>query len=106
MTRPLRRTTIQQMPPPHAKNRFRFCFEMRDAGGNERAELEAWCLADPENRRWGNMGYVECQTDQDAAYMITHWGINWNHRSRDLGREDRRQIQSELGYSRVGRDNV
>jgi len=111
VTRPLRRTTIQQMPPPHPRNRFKYCFEMRDSGGNERAELEAWCLEDPENRRWGNMGYVECQRDEDAVHMITHWGICWRHGSLSRAesaqrREDRRQILSELGYSRVGRDNV
>ena len=111
MTRPLRRTTIQQMPPPHPKNRFKYCFEMSQYGGNERAELEAWCLEDPENRRWGNMGYVECNRDEDAIYMITHWGICWRQGALSRAesaqrREDRRVMRSELGYSRVGRDNV
>jgi hypothetical protein len=102
MINPLPRTTIRQMPPPHPKNKFKYCFEMRDYGGNERGELEAWCLADPVNRRWGNMGYVECNLDSDAIEFITTWGINWRHKARSIERE----LKSELGYSRIGLGNV
>ena len=101
--RPLARTTIRCMFPPHPKNRFKYCFEMRDYGGNERAELEAWCLADPENRRWGNMGYVECQKDEDVIEFITTWGINLPRRAPKV--LDRETV-AKLGYSRVGRNNV
>jgi hypothetical protein len=57
------------------------------------------------------MGYVECQRDEDAVHMITHWGICWRHGSLTRAesaqrREDCRVMRSELGYSRVGRDNV
>ena len=75
---------------------------MSHSGGNERAELEAWCLADPMNRRWGNMGYVECNLDTDAAEFITTWGINWRHKTRSRERE----LKSELGYSRIGLGNI
>ena len=72
---------------------------MSHYGGEQRAELEAWCLADPENRRWGNMGYVECNLDSDAIEFITTWGINWSKRNpKVLDKED----VVKLGYSRVG----
>jgi len=48
LNKPLPRTTIRQMPPPHPKNRFKYCFEMSHYGGEQRAELEAWCLDNPE----------------------------------------------------------
>ncbi len=100
--RALPRTTIRQMPPPHPKNKFKYCFEMRDYGGEQRSELEAWCLADPVNRRWGNMGYVECNLDADVIEFITTWGINWRHKTKSTERE----LKSELGYSRIGLGNV
>lgn len=100
--KPLPRTTIMFMFPPHPKNKFKFCFEMRDFGGEQRAELESWCLEDPENRRWGNMGYVECQKDEDAIQFILTWGIRWHKKARVLDKETR----SELNYSRVGLNNV
>jgi len=100
--KPLPRTTIRQMPPPHPKNKFKYCFEMSHYGGEQRAELEAWCLADPVNRRWGNMGYVECNLDIDAIEFITTWGINWRHKTKSISRE----LKSELGYSRIGLGNV
>ena len=102
MNKPLPRTTIRQMPPPHPKNKFKYCFEMSHYGGEQRGELEAWCLADTTNRRWGNMGYVECNLDADAIEFIATWGINWRHKSNSLGKE----VKSELGYSRVGLGNV
>ncbi len=72
---------------------------MSHYGGEQRAELEAWCLADPENRRWGNMGYVECNLDSDAIEFITTWGINWSKRTpKVVDKED----VVKLGYSRVG----
>lgn len=74
---------------------------MRDYGGNERAELEAWCLADPKNRRWGNMGYVECNLDSDAIEFIVAWGINWSKRS-----TVHKEVKSSLGFSRIGLNNV
>jgi hypothetical protein len=99
MNKPLPRTTIRQMPLPHPKNKFKYCFEMSYYGSEQRAELEAWCLADPENRRWGNMGYVECNLDSDAIEFITTWGINWSKRTpKVLDKED----VVKLGYSRVG----
>ena len=75
-----KRTTIKFMCPSNpAKNRFKYCFEMAFYGGNERAELEAWC-EENHTREWGNMGYVSCQTDEDAIEFINKWGIN-HHRS-------------------------
>lgn len=71
---------------------------MRDYGGNERKELEEWCNKDPINRRWGNMGYVECKLDKDAIEFITEWGIN-HHRRKS-------SIKTELGYSRIGLNNI
>lgn len=94
----LPRTTIVHMFPVHPKNKFKYIFEMRSSGGNERAELEAWCKQDPENRRWGNMGYVECKLDADVIEFITTWGINWRCKSKS--------IKTELGYSRIGLGNV
>ena len=41
MNKPLPRTTIRQMPLPHPKNKFKYCFEMSHYGGDQRAELEA-----------------------------------------------------------------
>ena len=102
----LRRTTIRYMFPPHPKNKFKYIFEMRDYGGNERAELEAWCLADPESRRWGNMGYVECNKDEDAIEFITTWGINWSRRIPKTPKGLDKETVSKLGYSRVGLSNV
>jgi hypothetical protein len=99
------RTTIRYMFPAHPKNKFKYCFEMRNYGGNERSELEAWCLADSENRRWGNMGYVECQKDEDAIEFINTWGINWNHKSKHAESLDKKMV-AKLGYSRVGLNNV
>jgi hypothetical protein len=94
-------TTIMYMFPPHPKNKFKYCFEMLNYGGEQRAELEAWCMQDPIDRRWGNMGYVECQKDEDAIEFINKWGINWKkYFPKD------KQIKSELGYSRVGLGNV
>ena len=71
MNKPFPRTTIRQMPPPHPKNQFQYCFEMSYHGGEQRGELEAWCLENPDNRRWGNMDYVECDLDSDAIEFIT-----------------------------------
>ena len=93
-----------------SKNKFKYCFEMRHYGSDQRAELEQWCLADPVNRRWGNMGYVECQSDSDAIELINRWGINrrpgvLTAEQSAQRREERRKIQSELGYSRVGFNN-
>lgn len=102
MNKPLPRTTIRQMPLPHPKNKFKYCFEMSHYGGEQRAELEAWCLEDPVNRRWGNMGYVECNLDSDAVEFITTWGINCRHKTKSVSRE----IKSELGYSRIGLGNI
>lgn len=102
--KPLPRTTIRYMFPPHPKNKFKYCFEMRHYGGNERTELEQWCLADPENRRWGNMGYVECQKDSDAIEFITTWGINWKHKSKSARVLDNETV-ADLGYSRIGLNN-
>jgi hypothetical protein len=81
---------------------------MRDYGGEQRGELEAWCLADPVNRRWGNMGYVECNLDTDAIEFITTWGINWRHKTKSMrdDLEGRKEIKSKLGYSRIGLGNV
>lgn len=73
----LPRTTITHMHPASTKNRYKYCFEMRHYGANERVELELWCKEDP-TRQWGNMGYVECQRDEDAIYMINTYGINVN----------------------------
>lgn len=107
--KPLPRTTIQCMFPPHPKNKFKYCFEMSDYGGEQRAELEQWCLQDPENRRWGNMGYVECKKDEDVIHMITTWGINLPRRARRVVRTPKvldNETKSELGYSRIGLRNV
>jgi hypothetical protein len=87
MNNPLLRTTIVYMFPQHDKNKFKYCFEMRDYGGKQRDELETWCLRDSENRRWGNMGYVECQRDEDAIELILRWGINWRHTPKSLSQE-------------------
>ncbi len=110
MTKPLPRTTIRQMPLPHPKNKFKYCFEMSNYGGEQRAELEAWCNDAPD-RRWGNMGYVECQSDADAIEFITTWGINCRtgaltREQSAQRREDRKARKSELGYSRIGLGNV
>ena len=103
MTKILPRTTIRQMPLPHPKNKFKYCFEMSHYGGEQRGELEAWCQADPVNRRWGNMGYVECNLDSDAAEFVATWGINCRgRRSKSVEQE----LKSEIGYSRVGLGNV
>jgi hypothetical protein len=69
---------------PHPKNKFKYCFEMRHYGGDQRSELEAWCLQNSENRRWGNMGYVECNSDEDAIELINTWGINWQYTPKSL----------------------
>lgn len=106
MTKQLRRTTIRHMPLPHPKNKFKYCFEMRDYGGNERAELEAWCLADPEHRRWGNMGYVECKLDSDAIEFITTWGINCPRSIMKTPKVLDNKTVADLGYSRVGLGNT
>ena len=79
----LPRTTITNMHPASVKNRHKYCFEMRDYGGNERQELEAWCKEDP-TRQWGNMGYVQCQRDEDAIYMINTYGINVGKRGNTI----------------------
>ena len=72
---------------------------MKYYGGDERKELEDWCLDDPANRRWGNMGYVECNKDEDVLFLINKYGINWRPK-RD------KELKSELGYSRIGLKNV
>jgi hypothetical protein len=90
-------TTIQYMFPPHPKNKFKYCFEMRDYGGENRKELEEWCNIDQETRRWGNMGYVHCQKDEDAIEFILKWGINWPKKRKVLDKE----TISKLGYSRI-----
>lgn len=102
----MQRTTIVCMFPPHPKNKFKYCFEMRDYGGEQRAELEQWCLEDPINRRWGNMGYVECQKDEDAIEMILTWGINLPQRIPKTPKVIDNETKSKLGYSRVGLGNV
>lgn len=71
----LKRTTITHMHPASPRNKFKYCFEMRNYGGNERTELEQWCKED-DTREWGNMGYVSCQKDEDAIYLINTYGIN------------------------------
>jgi hypothetical protein len=102
---PMFRTTISYMFPQHPKNKFKYCFEMRNYGGNERSELEFWCLADPENRRWGNMGYVECQKDEDAIEFINTWGINWKLKSKNEKPLEKEMV-AKLSYSRVGLNNI
>jgi hypothetical protein len=73
----LARTTIKYMfPYIPAKNKFKYCFEMTHFGGNQRDELELWCKEN-DTRFWGNMGYVRCQTDEDAIDFINTWGINF-----------------------------
>jgi hypothetical protein len=73
-------TTIKCMFPYNPnKNRFKYCFEMLNYGGTHRDELELWCEESP-TREWGNMGYVYCQTDEDAIEFINTWGINYPRR--------------------------
>lgn len=92
-------TTIVYMFPPHEKNNFKYIFEMKYYGGDQRKELEDWCNQNSIHRRWGNMGYVECNKDEDALYLIQKYGINWK-------RKKRNEIKPELGYSRIGLNNI
>ena len=71
------RTTIKCMFPYNPdKNNFKYCFQMTHFGGNQRDELELWCEGNA-TKLWGNMGYVSCQTDEDAIEFINTWGINF-----------------------------
>jgi hypothetical protein len=80
IAKPLPRTTIKCMLPYNPdKNRFKYCFEMTYYGSNQRDELELWCEESP-TREWGNMGYVYCQSDEDAIEFINTWGINYPRR--------------------------
>lgn len=96
----MKRTTITRLIQ-HPRNKYKYCFEMKYYGGEQRGELEDWCKEDPDNRRWGNMGYVECNKDQDAIEFINQWGINSPKRNKTDS-----SIMKELGYSRIGLGNV
>jgi hypothetical protein len=94
------------MFPPHPRNKYKYCFEMRDYGGEQRSELEQWCLEDPDTRRWGNMGYVHCQKDEDAIAFILKWGIRWPKRVVKVPKVLDKETVADLGYSRVGLRNT
>ncbi len=93
MSNPLPRTTILFMFPVNSESKFKYCFEMQHYGGDQRSELEAWCLQDSENRRWGNMGYVSCNKNDDAMEFITHWGINWRHTPNSIHQKIAQQLK-------------
>lgn len=59
--------------PSRSKNKWKFCFELKNYGYPYVDEFVNWAKEDPENRRWGNMGYVECVKEEDAILFMLKW---------------------------------
>lgn len=56
------------------KNKFKYCFEVSNFGFPNVDNIKEWVAEDPDNRQWGNLGYISCNSEEDAIMVVLKWG--------------------------------
>lgn len=56
------------------RNWKKYNFQLSNYGFPHMPDIKTWCEEDPDNRAWGNMGYVSCNDHKDAMMVVLRWG--------------------------------
>lgn len=59
--------------PEHPKYKWKYNFQLSSFGFPYVEEIKSWVEQDPKNRSWGNLGYVHCNSDEDAMMVVLRW---------------------------------
>lgn len=51
----------------------KYNFLLSNLGFPHVKDIKEWVSEDPDNRQFGNMGYVSCNSEQDAIMIVLRW---------------------------------
>lgn len=53
--------------------KWKYNFELRNYGFPYVEEIKSWVSEKPNDRLWGNMGFISCNSDEDAIMVVLKW---------------------------------
>jgi hypothetical protein len=52
---------------------FKYCIKVADFGFPNVSDIKEWVAENNGNRSWGNLGYVSCNSEEDAIMVVLKW---------------------------------
>lgn len=58
---------------PKGKGKWKYNFQLSSFGFPYVDAIKQWVEENPSARYWGNMGYISCNTEEDAVMVWLRW---------------------------------
>ncbi len=58
---------------PNSKARWKYNFQLSNFGFPHIDAIKSWVAENPNNRYFGNMGFISCNSEQDAILVVLKW---------------------------------
>ena len=58
---------------PKGKGKWKYHFQLKHFGFPHVDAIRQWVQENPDNRYFGNMGFISCNSEQDAIMVWLRW---------------------------------